>query len=161
MPYVPTPKTTPASASPKGLEQRRLFPEETPQGDDRTQDLSECNKANTECGIEEPDKPTDQETALLQWLMQWGTSAESDQADHEVFVKSNFSQMCDTLAKQDDWTPTGKTLLKSMLLVPEENLLQWQDRTKILCLKKLKLGGTHMENNPDAIRITERICECI
>ena len=56
--------------------------------------------------------------------MQWGTSTESDLTDHEEFIKSNFSQMYDTLAKQEDWTTTSKTLLESMIQVPEEYLLQ-------------------------------------
>ena len=46
-----------------------------------------------------------------------------------------------TLAKQEDWTLISRTLLESIIQIPEENLLQWQDGTKILRLKKLKLEG--------------------
>ena len=61
----PTPKTSSASTSPKKHDQRRLFPNKSPQGDNRTQDLSECNKTNSGCGLKERSKPSDQETALL------------------------------------------------------------------------------------------------
>ena len=93
--------------------------------------------------------------------MQWESSAESDLTNHKEFIKLNLSQMYATLVKQEDWTLTSMTLLEYMIQVPEENLLQWQDGTKITHLKTLRLQGTLKENNPDVIHITERICECI
>ena len=93
--------------------------------------------------------------------MQWGSSTEPDLTEHEEFFKSRLSQMYAILAKQEDWTLTSMTLLECMIQVPEENLLQWQDGTKITRPKMLKLRGTLKENNTDVIHMTKRICECI
>ena len=62
--------------------------------------------------------------------MQWESSTEPDLTKHKEIFKSRLSQMYAILAKQEDWTLTSMTLLECMIQVPEENLLQWHDRTE-------------------------------
>ena len=158
---LPTPKTNPAPTPSETLDRQCLFPEGPPQGYSQTHDAPIRHSTDQENEREETDRASDQETTLLEWLMQWGLSTRPKSAKHEEYFKSRLNQMYSSMDKQEDWIPTCMTLLDCMTQLLEKNLLLWQDRDVIACLRLLKLQGALDVNAPDAVNMMERICECI
>ena len=69
-------------------------------------------------------------------MMENGKVEGSELAKQEEFVKTRFNQLHDSLDKLDNWALTSGDLLESMLQIPDERLLRWQDGAKMLRLKK-------------------------
>ena len=70
---LPTPKTVPTPTSPKTLDGQYLFPEVPPQGDSKMRDPPTRHSTDQKNERDETNRTNDQETALLEWLVQFGS----------------------------------------------------------------------------------------